>query len=191
MWLVNGLLYLDWQIFTWHINVGTAVEAAIDWVLDGLNTVITFVGQLAAWWEEFRQEVIDFFTEIPKWLNELWQYFLNFADTFAGWISDWWDGIFETVKDWVLTVVDKLKEIVTDIGDTLERWVTTVENFFTQVLPELAHKLDVLDMIKSFFEPWRDLLNFLSEVAADIGEFFSDPLAWVYNKLDDFFERFW
>lgn len=187
MWLVNALMYLDWQIFTWHIDVGSTVENAIDWVLDGLNWVITHLKELGEWWEEFRQEVIDLFAEIPKWINVLWKWILDFGDTLASWIDNWWDAIYQKVKDWVTTAIDKVKDALGVIKDTLTEWVTKIESFFTTILPDLAKKLDIVDLIKNAFEPWKDLLNFLSEIGGELAEFFTNPIEYLWQKFSDWF----
>ena len=190
-WLVDFLNALNWDIFTWHIYVGDTVENAIDWVIDIIDTIITWMVQVGNWWEEFRQEVVDFFRLVPQWINEAWQFILNFWDTIGDIIATWWEAVYQTVKDWVNTIIDGVKDALKVVSDTLTQWVTTVENFFTSILPTLASKLDVADLIKNAFQPWRELLNFLVEIKNELVEFFTDPLQWAYNKMDEFFERFW
>jgi len=185
--LLAFLHSLQWDIFTWHIDVGTPIIRAIEWVLEWINSLVDWVQQIGNWYEDFRQEVVDFFTQIPKWLNEIWQWILNFADTLGDWIANWWEPIYQTVKDWVLTVIDEVKEALGVISDTVTRWVTTVESFFTSILPTLASKLDVADLIKAAFKPWTDLFNWWGEFYKEVKEFFVNPVEFIWNKFTDWF----
>ncbi len=190
-WLHSFLVGLDFQILTWHLDIGSYILAPIQWVLDRINDAFEWIAQLVAWWEEFRQEVLDFVNLVPVWIGEVWNWITNLGQMIGQWISDWWDGIYDTVKEWVLSRIDEAKELITDLTTRVETIIIRVEDFFTVTLPQLARSIDVQDWITDRLAPFREMFNFFEAFKTDIVAFFSDPLQWIYDKLEEFFERFW
>jgi phage-related protein len=191
LWLVSFLNALSWDIFTWHIDVGAPIETAADWIIGWINDIADWVQQFWAWAEEFRQEVIDFFTQIPEWINQVWQFIQNVWDSIAGIIDNWWSGMVDTVQGWVDVAKDFVLGLIDDLKGIVTRVDVALSNFFTVTLPTLASKFDVTEIIKGFLDPFRDVFNFIEMVKGELIKFFNDPWAWLYDKFDEFFERFW
>ncbi len=186
-WLATALGYLNWDIFTWHVYVGDTAENAIDWVLDGINTLITWAQQVGAWWEEFRQEVLDIFNLIPQWINEVWDYVLNLVDATRSIIATWWEATFEIVKEWVRALVDTVKDAVTVVNNALT-WLTLQwDNFTTSILPTLASRFDVREIVQTILTPLLSIFNFLESVKGDLIDFFNDPVEYIWQRFSDWF----
>ena len=78
---------------------------------------------------------------------------------------------------------------------TLYHWFldfrSEIELFFQDPIKYLFEIKDVDGLIHSMLMEWLPFYDTLCEIWQDIRDFFADPLGWVYNKLDEFFERFW
>jgi len=191
---VDLLIFLDnfvWDIFGWHIDLKTPLIRVINWVLDFINDLWDWYYELALWWEDFRQEVVDFFTQIPAKINEVWQFLLNFFDNMGNIISNWWDTTKSTVLDWIDEAKTWAAGLIDDLRALVDKVTADFEDFIGTTLPTLASKLDVRDLVTAALLPFRDIINFLETVKDELTRFFADPWAWLYNKFDDFFERFW
>ncbi len=189
--LRDWLLQWDFQILTWHIDVGSYILAAIEWVLGPLNAIAAWIADLVAWWEEFRQEVIDVFNIVGTSIGDLLNWVGNITTMISDWIGNWWAGVYDTVKDWVLSVVQEVKDWVQELAGNIGGLAALVGDFFANTLPGLARMVDVDDWITARLEPFRDLFNWFEQFGTDVRAFFSDPLQWIYDHLEAFFERFW
>ena len=212
-WLVNLLASLNWTILTWHIDIGTPVEAALDWLIAWLNSVIESAVDLWAALEDLKQEALDWLTEleasITGGLDWLWSYIDTWWDTLRlwwearkaeilGWIEEKWAGL----EDWFLTKQDLIlgwiEEATTWLSYQIDNLVGRLNeiwddflDFWHNILPTLASHLDVQEAINNLLLTWSDLFNTWEALKDSILEFFNDPWAWLYNRFDDFIERFW
>jgi phage-related protein len=186
-WLVNALSYLNWDIFGWQIYVGDSVENAIDWVLDGINTIITWAQQIGAWLDELRQEILDFFSEIPKWINEVWQRLLNFIDSVGDIIATWWMATWQMVQDWVNTVVDTVKDGLKLVADAAEWLRGQWDTFFTSILPTLASRFDVYEIVSAILSSFLPLFTLIENLRNELVEFFTNPLEYIWQRFTDWF----
>ncbi len=125
--------------------------------------------------------------KIEIWAQEAVSRFLDLA-------SDWWDaiwgpwltylenlisearGVAYNAWNWVSNVntwiIDKLNPIYTWIGSILQNYVTKVS-------------------LADLFKPVQEFMDFWLMVKDEMVAFFTDPLQWVYDKMDEFFERYW
>lgn len=196
----SNLLY-SWKVnsygWMWPLNIIAPFFQALSSIADGLfSGFFDFV----YWADRINRDIQE--KAGQSWVYDLLWAFLSPINTTLSWltnrldnigstITNWWSGVSTTVLGWVeaakgyaLGLVNNLQGLV----NSLQSWWN---NFTATVLPSLASRFDVDQMIKSTFAPWADLFNFWGQVGSEIKAFFADPLQWVYNKLDDFFERFW
>lgn len=212
-WLRSWLDTLNWDILTWHVYVGDAVESGIDWAIDWINWGITQAESawnkaVAAW-----DKAVDVFWDLTATINwevsRLWDS-----------IGDWWDDLGEwwsTKVTWVRGLVDAASDFLKGLIDDVKRglaslsvawdnfWTTTwpqllsdfnsllvdVGNFFTQVLPGLATFLDISRAFEDFRLEWKDLFNFWEGFKDTIVAFFEDPEKWLLDKIETMLARFW
>jgi hypothetical protein len=190
-WVENLLNNLNWDILGWQIYVGDAIESAIDWVLNLFNTVIMWVENLQDWFEDFRQEVLDGFNTFVDWLEDLYQRTLGLIDGIYESISAWWSDRVDDILDIVYTVRDGILDFVGDVIDTVEAIAIWWENFRYDILPELLTFSFLTDWWRGVSRDIIDAINQNTEWLDMIRDFIDDPAQFVYNKLDEFFERFW
>lgn len=212
-WLRSWLNKLNWDIFSWKVYVGDAIEDGIDWAIDWINwgigqAVIAYGKALEAW-----DKAVEIGKELGKTINREIDKVLARIATWWGDLDNWWSAKREWVKDRIAQARDTLEDRIDDVRGQLSSllvawdnfWENTwpqllkdfgalgvkVGNFFTLTLPTLASKLDVGKAFDDFRLEWKDFFNFWGSLGREVMEFFTDPLQWVYDKLDEWFERFW
>lgn len=167
---------------------------------------ITFI-KLAARFDEFREWLEwaeDEIGEILSWsrIKDKIREWLDGIEDLIDWFTDWWTHIKQEVEDWwgekATAVKGWIEEATEGLEDLLEDW----DNFWDKILPELVNftwlaewwntrLAEINSLIESVIKTWFPFYNDLVNLWSDIKVFFADPLQWVYNKLDEFFERFW
>jgi len=118
-------------------------------------------------------------------------WFRSWTTWVGQYIAEWWP----TILPHILGYVDKAVEGLADVAAT---W----DNFWTNIFPTLVSfdrlttwwNSRLLD-IDALIDTWsKDLAPFWEgwqEIREEVTNFFADPLQWAYDKLDEFFERFW
>ncbi len=189
-WLIGFLDKLNWDILTWHVYVGDSVKAAIQWVLDLINTLIDWAGKIGAFIAELIQEIRDAFAVVTEYLETLWQWFLNWLDIVGDYINNWWLGVQDTVKGWIQVAQDFVLDIINTIRETVDRVSISLEEFFGSILPTLARLVDIEAIFISLLSPFRDLFAFWGDRAREILEFFNDPFEFINIRLTRWLDSF-
>jgi len=135
--------------------------------------------------------VVSYFSWVIYQVDQLWAWFWNWWGNVTSVITNWWSGVSTTVLGWVDTAKTYALGLVNNLQGMFNSLQSWWNNFTATVLPSLASRFDVDTMIKSTLASWFPFYNDLVQLWGEIKAFFADPLQWVYNKLDDFFERFW
>lgn len=212
-WLRSALDLLNWDILGWKIYVGDTIESSIDWLIDWLNNEIQWITEFYHWAYDFQAEIEEWWLEIVPRLDELWEWITNLPSKLSSLLFDWWNNpanpireylatIWTQLDDWWETKAEKVRGLFDDalnwIRYRLEdaeyyiNWLRTAwDNFWTDTLPTLISRIDLMDILEARLEPLIELYNIFVNIKEELFEFFSDPWAWLYGKLDDFIERFW
>ncbi|NVM22278.1 MAG: hypothetical protein HWN68_10925 [Desulfobacterales bacterium] len=160
-------------------------------------------------WSNIRSLIrgwLDGIEDALEWWYSWW------SNVFAV-VEGWWDTVIPTIQGWIAIATEGFDELV-EAWDTFwhELWPELVDrlenlrgswNFFvTQVLNTLvsfdwletwwnSRLVDITELINSKLTEWLPFYDDLVSLWEGIKEFFSDPLQWLYNKMDEWFERFW
>lgn len=160
-------------------------------------------------WPTIRSYILTWLPGIEGALD--WIY--NAWGNVQGAIGDWWRTTEPTVQGWISSASQYLQTQLTG----LERWLATVQADVQELLARLPTLEEILAWFRNWpanllveLEPWwnekllginaliqstlRDWFPFYNELAelwSDIRLFFTDPLGWLYDRMDEFFERFW
>jgi hypothetical protein len=208
--LLDFLCTLIWNIAS-TIAEMYAVTSGWVWpfnLISGLFYNFYFIVQSIAWRVmDFNTWVTNLIAQLSTFINwsTLWSWFSQFYDMIAtawtwvvsAWsnvtsiVSSWWAATSTTVLGWINTAVQGFQAVKV-------AW----DYFWTQIFPGLVSFLGldfwwtgklpgitalILSTLKTAFPFYDELV----QLWGDIKAFFTDPLQWVYNKLDAFFERFW
>lgn len=208
-WLRNLLSRLNWDIFTWKVYIGDAIEGAIDWVIDWLNYLIKLAQGAWDFIVTVRDWVVDLWNELVKFINKEVQKVWNSISTWLADLTEWWNAQVTTIRGWIDEakgwLLDRINDVARNLNSLAARWdnfwtttwqqlvrdfnslVTNVSNFFTLTLPTLASKLFVGTAFNDFRLEWSTLFNFWGEFWRDVCDFFAEPFDWLLTKFTDWF----
>lgn len=200
-WLVADFFYQLSKLFNW---------LAWDFYDFGIwvNDVAAKIGKILSW-ETIEQYITDWLRWLPSPLN----WFVNLWSEVWDEIRDWWSGTEYTVQGWI----DVARQYLQNQLDSLTSWVTSLQASWD----DFKGRIPSLDAIISWFPNWwgatlaniitwgaltatqidsfidskiKEWLPFIASLQAlwkDIELFFTDPLQWLYDRMDEWFERFW
>lgn len=190
-WKVNSY---DWM---WPLKIIAPFFQALSSIADGLfSGFFDFV----YWADEINRDiqekagqswVYDLLWAFLSPINNTLNWLTNRLDNIGSTITTWWSGVSTTVLGWVDTAKTYALGLVNNLQGAFNSLQSWWNNFTATVLPTLASRFDVDQMIKSTLASWFPFYNDLVKLWDEIEAFFADPLQWVYNKMDEFFERFW
>ncbi|GAI79073.1 unnamed protein product, partial [marine sediment metagenome] len=122
-WLRTWLDRLNWDIFTWKVYVGDAVERALDWALDWINWAIAR-GE-AAWSRAgvAIDKAIELAKDLGKTIDREIDKILARITTWGDNLGNWW----ETKKEWIRDRIDLAREKLEDLIDDVERGFASLD----------------------------------------------------------------
>ena len=146
------------------------LETALAWFSNWWENVLAIVDN---WWLARKSDVQDWINAAiagaegagEAWLNfwnNLWPDLLATVNGLSANWSDFWRVTFPTLVNF--------------------SWLTTWWNTKLSDIDNLIRTAFALR--ESLWAGWQDIKD-------QVIEFFADPWAWLYNKFDDFIERFW
>jgi len=174
------------------------------WVDDTAQKLTTFFNELdlTAWFKPWIDKILDAW----NWVRYAWW-------NVTGIIGDWWSSTSSTVLGWIAIATEgiaALQETWSNFWNiTWPQWTGNLselrslwDTFWTVTLPTLVSfqwlstwwdtKLKEIDELTTTkLTDWFPFYDTLSELWDSIAEFFADPLAWLYDRLELFFDRFW
>ena len=145
--------------------------------------------------------------EIDKILSttDIWSYFkwwFNAAENAWSWVYDavknvkaiiesWWSSKYQDILALIEGAKGWSKALIDSVASQLSSLTTRWDSFTSSILPNLADWTGVEELIATATSDLLPLIEGWQEFKEAIVSFFSDPLQWLYNRLDEFFERFW
>jgi len=147
-------------------------------------------------WETIQSAITEntIFRLLQKWLDyaeDAWYWVRHAFENVVDIIDDWWASTQATVKSWISIAVEGLSELLAE-WDTF--WKVTLPNlvslewlgiWWNSRLIDIQSLIDTaIANLGAGFESWL-------EIKDSVLEFFNDPYLWIYDRLDEFFERFW
>lgn len=153
---------------------------------------------------------------IRGWLEGIEEAIAWFSDAFSNVVSiidAWWGSIQSTVQDWIAVATqgfDELKAawdnfwtvtwpgLLDDIAGLKSEWT----NFWSITYPTLVSftwltswwndKLtDIQALINTAIQELAPFWEGWQEIRDQVMEFFADPLKWLYDRIEDFMDRYW
>lgn len=200
---------LNWDIFVWHVYVGDAIEAAIDWVLVKVNAVLDLTYRaydraLDAWYK-----AVELSRDLRSLVYREVQEILDNLSTWSGQLNEWW----AAKRYWVLGVIDagidRLRPLIDQARAAVARVETAWDSFRKDTLPGLftierwtafwggrvdnisdwlaATRQQMSDIIETVVAPVRSEVNKHSGQLDLIKEFFTDPFEWLWARFINWF----
>lgn len=151
----------------------------LDAIVDQIALLLT--------WDNIKAFILSWIPDLPNIIE--W-----FADK-AKWVTDiittWWSGKLAELTIWWESQLIELRAMK-ELWDTF--WTVTLPYLLSFQWLEDWWQGQLIELGAWWQGQLRELLFFYNEFVElwdGIKEFFADPLQWLYNKLDEWFERFW
>lgn len=199
-WLKSWLSRLNWDIFTWKLYVGDAIEDSIDWALEWINWGIDQATKAnsQAWYAYWYAYDVykDLRNIIADEVDDLWDRGFNWWSE----LGDWWSDKRQDVLDWIDDAKDYALDRIDDVNRVLMLLEDAWESFRRDTLPGLldtswlqdffgrqvdnigewwaAKRQEIDDIIEATTKPVRDELNKHLDTLTSAKQLFADPLAW-------------
>ena len=172
-------LYGLYGVFLWLTDGFYEFYQWLDWAADQIDEILS--------WTNVRSLIRSWLDGIEAALS----WFLSWTTWVGQYITDWWSGILP----YILTYIDNAVE-------GLEDFAATWSNFWTNIFPTLvsfnwldtwwqSRLLEIDALVGSWLASFQPFWEGWQEIREEVNNFFADPLQWAYDKLDEFFERFW
>lgn len=191
-------MYVSFYYITYYFGNFNSWLAIVDNRIDDILNESNILN-LLDWW-------LDTVVDNWNWIRNSWfnvsvivnDWWLNNRYIVLGWIDDAIDiteSLFASLSfrlsdlqsDW-----DNFAGKIPSLDEVLSwfpnRWIE-FSNIFNQFFNERL--TDIQNLIDTAFVTRQNFWNGWQEVYINMGSFFEDPLQWVNNKIDEFFERFW
>lgn len=212
-WLRVLLNKLNWDIFTWKVYIGDAIERGIDWALGWVNWGVDLAQAAYNKALEARDKALEVYRELLTIVNKSINEVFDKVSTWWSELGEWWSAKRQDIKDWI----DDAKRITLSQIDavriTLRQIDTAWDNFRTVTLPKLLdtgwitsffgarvssitdwwrpEKQKITDEIETEVQPVRDEVNKHTSWLDLIKELFTDPEKWLMNMIERMLARFW
>lgn len=194
-------LYGLYGVFKWLVEGFYEFYQWLDWAEGRLDDILTWLNlrNLIRGWLVGIEDAIDWFFNWTTWVGQ--------------YIADWWPGILPYILTYIDNAVEGLGDLV-EIWDTFwtitfPNWTTELlrvgselSDFFTTILPTLVNfswlntwwqstLLDIDALIRSWTTSLQPFWEGWQEIRDSVFEFFADPLKWLYDRVEDFLDRYW
>ena len=210
MWWNDWIYSIVWDISEWFRSIGQTTSTWVYpfnmvstpfFIITSLfQSCLTPIANFGDWaadvWARVQQilsfdQLVNLFSTWINYATEAWNWVQGAWWNVTGIISSWWSATSTTVLGWIDIAAQEVKQLISGV----ETWVAilqiTWDNFWTTTFPTLANWAGVNNLIDSSLKSWFPFYDDLTNIWNEIVEFFADPPQYVYNKLDEFFERFW
>lgn len=188
--LFNGLAW-DFSNFNiWVSDTVTKLRAILSWdtIWSYILSIIPNIQSLNTWWTNWTGNVWNVVTNwwastqtlVQGWINDAKQYLQTQVNSLNVWVTN-----LEADVNELLSQVPSINEILAWFGNWWANILAKIQGWWNERL------IDVNALIDSTLRDWFPFYDELAELWSDIKLFFTDPQQWLYNGLDEFFERFW
>lgn len=174
-WLVWAAGRIDvilstWDIWSYFETWFTYAQDAWSWVYNALYNVWNICND---WWSSAQYTVIGWIQDVQDYASSLF----NQAVSLIAPLED----ALASVIAWLPSI----EEVISWWGNWTGNVWATITSWWSGAIGEVLALINSAFLEREpFWAGWQDWRD-------SVTEFFSDPLQWLYNKMDEWFERFW
>jgi len=180
--------YVRGRILSWL----PGIEAAIIWFNNLGDTVLSFVEHPIQWLrEKFESRVLPWAIDNIPLFGTLDSWYINFRTELELFFSNPTLYLRKSFEDDLLPWAINNVPLISTLYVIYSKYAGEFGMFLDDPILWLRSKFedDILPWAKESI-PFFSALAVLVDTITDL-EFFADPLQWLYNKMDEWFERFW
>jgi len=159
------------------------------------NRVAIFLEIIGDWWDSIDITIPDIWADITAWTTTQLNNLSNTFNTLIIDVKSWTTSQVNSARDFLITLLGNLEHWTRTQVNTLQATLTTLIDW-TNLTVWIANwwddkLLDIEAMLNTRLLLWFPFYDELASLWSSIREFFVDPEQYVYDKLDNWFERFW
>lgn len=199
------------EVYTWTTSQINATKTTILAVISNLETWTTAEFNTVRNW--VLTLIADIETITPDLLDSVKAFLLSIISNLETWtitefnvVRDWVLVLLSDIETWTLTQVSTLKSSVLSWFTDLKMWTITEINNIQDMLSAILPWNEILaliiswgaipaaaiqDLIDSTLQSWFPFYNDLVELWDSIVGFFTDPWQFLYDRLEELFDRYW
>ena len=178
-YLLKYPLYGLYGVFLWLVEGFYEFYQWLNWAADRIDEIFSWsnIQSMIRGWLSGIEAAIDWFFSWTTWVGQ--------------YITDWWSGILPYILGYIDSVVEGWEDLVTAWDNF---WAVTFPNLVSFAWLDIwwqSRLLEIDTLINSWMTSFQPFWEGWQEIRSEVTDFFADPLQWAYDKLDEFFERFW
>lgn len=204
---------LNWDIFTWRVYVGDAVESAIDWSLAYINNALDWGVSAYSWAQYALSQAQSLFNQVLTTINREISGVLGRIDAWWGDLGDWWYTKVTWIYDVVDSAYDTLRAYTDSVRSSLNKLSVAWDDFRISTLPGLlgwgwvrdffgagvsgiddwweARRRQLRDTVAIIIAPLQEELRQQAARLEVISDVFADPEKWLLDRIESMLARFW
>jgi len=208
---VLGWVYPLWQAASFFYEISLAFSNLawyFSYLYDWLDDLAGRVADILTF-----DSIYSYFSSYFDAAMSAWGWIVNALDNVWSILTGWWSATSSTVMGWIDAARDFALSLHYSLlsnfdslraeWDSFQASLPSVESvllwfadWWGNILTNLDYwwsdkLLEIQDLISSRFAEFTPFLEGWQELRSAVTEFFTDPLQWIYDKLDEWFERFW
>jgi len=159
------------------------------------------------------ETILSYLRTFIDYATLAWEWVQNAASYISSRLNEFWISIRPLILAWIENIRQALQAQINELATFYEQIRQNIAEILKQLPPlsELwawfkdwwAHVLhpltswwheklkEIQSLVFSWLKEMFPFYNELVELWNEIKKFFADPLQWLYDKMDEFFERFW
>ena len=173
----------------------------LEWARDEIYDILSWsnIRSLIRGWLPDIEDLVDWWDRWWVWVGQE--------------IDDWWSSTRLTVRGWIDAAIASLEggweDWVSFWNNTWPQWTEFLnnlkaawDNFWSVTFPTLvsftwlttwwnSRLTDIQALINTAFTLRESFWAGWQELRDSVLEFFADPLKWLYDRLEDFMDRYW
>lgn len=184
----SGDFFFGWTASWWRAIGGFFDELAFAFILFR-NVLMGIADEIATFLTGW--DILDLMKGVAEWALDAWNWVSSAWSNVWQIVNAWWGTIITDVLGWIDAAIDVVNSVIASIQFMVNVAASWIGQFVATTLPTLATIFTVETLVDSTIRTWFPFYDELVSIWNEILEFFADPPQYVYNKLDEFFERFW
>lgn len=194
-------LYSLYYAFYYLASYFSSFNDWVDWAANEIGNILSY-SNIYSYFKTY----FDYASDAWYWVRDAVYYVSNIID-------NWWDATWYDVRSWVYARIDDVEVLIANT----ESWLANLQADFTNFIDSLPNLNEILAWFTNW---WSNILASIiawgaltvtqisslidsafiardsfwagwQEVKSDVVEFFTDPLQWLYDRAENFFDRFW
>ena len=168
--------------YVWNVVV-TAVK---NWALSTFAKIGEFVNNITNY-------IYNVYNTVKNYITEVYETIVNNISNVYNTVKNYFTNVYNTVVNNITEVIgvtiEKVGEWFAEIGGATRSWVDGLFVKAKNVWNTISGNVD--NWWKTQLASINEVFGWINVFHDEVVEFFTDPLEWVYKKIDEFFERYW